>query len=129
MSAVTPSPIWRFLVDENLPRSLASELAALGYTATHIHDLGMGGAKDLAVYAYTQSQSATLITGDKDFSDIRAYPPPHSGIVIVEVPDTMPPAARNQLVLRQLATLSGQSLESALVIIAPGRVRVRHLLP
>lgn len=121
-----PAPTWRFLVDENLPRSLATDLQALGAVAEHIYDVGMGGAKDPAVYAYAQAHQETILTGDKDFSDIRAYPPPHAGLVIVEVPDTLPPETRKRVILRQLATLAGQSLANTLVIIQPGRVRVRR---
>jgi predicted nuclease of predicted toxin-antitoxin system len=46
--------VWRFLVDENLPRSLASELAARGYAAEHVYDIGLGGAKNPAVFAHAQ---------------------------------------------------------------------------
>jgi predicted nuclease of predicted toxin-antitoxin system len=91
-----------------------------------VYDLGLGGAKDPAVYAHAQTQRATIVTGDKDFSDIRAFPPPHAGIVVVEVPDTMLPEPRKKLILLQLATLAGQSLENALVIVEPGRVRIRR---
>ncbi len=101
-------------------------MRAAGYGADHVYDLGMAGSKDPAVYAYAQAQRMIIITGDKDFSNILAYPPPHAGLVIVEVPDTMLPGARKRLILRQLATLSGQSLESALVIIEPARVRIRR---
>ena len=52
--------------------------------------------------------------------------PPHAGIIVVEVPDTMPPDQRKQLILRQLATLAGQSLADTLVILEPGRVRIRR---
>lgn len=47
-----PSSAWAFLIDENLPLSLAAELRALGHSAEHVRDAGMGGAKDPAVYAY-----------------------------------------------------------------------------
>jgi predicted nuclease of predicted toxin-antitoxin system len=117
---------WRFLVDENLPRSLATDMRAAGYQADHVYDLGMAGSKDPAVYVYAQAQRMTIITGDKDFSNILMYPPPHAGLVIVEVSDTMLPDARKRIILRQLATLSGQSLENTLVIIEPGRVRIRR---
>lgn len=117
---------WRFLVDENLPRSLTADLRAAGYGADHVYDLGMAGSKDPAVFAYAQAQHLTIITGDKDFSNILMYPPPHAGLVVVEVPDTMLPDARKRVLLRQLATLRGQSLENALVIIEAGRVRVRR---
>lgn len=120
------SSSWAFLVDENLPRSLAGDLRAQGYSAEHVRDTGMGGAKDPAVYAYAQSHDLTIITGDKDFSDIRAYPPPHAGIVVVEVPDTMLPAQRNDLIIRQLSTLAGQSLHNTLVIVEPNRMRIRR---
>lgn len=97
-----------------------------GHAAEHVYDLGMSGAKDPAVYAYAQAQGETILTGDKDFSNIRAYPPPHSGLIVVEVPDTMPPNKRKQIIFRQLATLAGRSLTDTLVIIEAGRVRVRR---
>jgi predicted nuclease of predicted toxin-antitoxin system len=118
--------VWRFLVDEDLPRSLASDLAAQGQIAEHVYDIGIGGAKDPAVYAWAQAQRATIITGDKDFSDLRAYPPPHAGIIVVDVPDTMLPDARKQLILCHLAALAGQSFGNTLVIIESSRVRIRR---
>ncbi len=121
-----PVPQWRFLVDENLPRSLAVDLQALDYTAEHVYDIQMGGAKDPAVYAYAQSQHAIIVTGDKDFSNVLAYAPPHAGIVVVEVPDSLPPDARKRVILRELAALGGQSLENTLVIIEVGRARIRR---
>jgi|SRR6185437_6393315 len=126
VSSGQPKSQWRFLVDENLPRSLAVDLQALGYTAEHVYDIQMGGAKDPAVYAYAQAQHAILITGDKDFSNILAYAPPHAGIVVVEISDSLPPDARKQAILRELATLGDQTLDNALVIIEPGRVRIRR---
>jgi len=74
MSTSHPPTVWRFLVDENLPRSLVPELTALGYVAEHVYDIGMAGTKDPVVYAYAQAQQATIITGDKDFSNIHVYP-------------------------------------------------------
>lgn len=126
MSSGQPSLTWRLLVDENLPRTLVSDLIALGHYAEHIYDLGMGGSKDPAVWMYAQSHGLTIITGDKDFSDLRAFPPPHAGIIVVEVPDTLSPAQRKRLMLRELALLAGQLLDNTLVIIEPGRVRIRR---
>src|SRR6185437_7298699 len=126
VSSGQPKSQWRFLVDENLPRSLATDLQALGHTAEHVYDIHMGGAKDPAVYAYAQSQHAVLITGDKDFSNILAYAPPHAGIVVVEISDALPPDARKRAILRELAALGGQSLENTLVIIEVGRARIRR---
>jgi hypothetical protein len=73
-----------------------------------------------------ESRRLRILTGDKDFSNIRVYGPPHAGIVVVEVPDTLPPEPRKRLIVRQLATLAGQSLENSLVIIEPARIHVRR---
>jgi predicted nuclease of predicted toxin-antitoxin system len=78
------------------------------------------------VWAYAQAHDETVLTKDKDFADIRAYPTPHAGIVIVTVPDVITVTTFVQLILDGLASLVGQSLASAVVTIAPGRVRVRR---
>lgn len=66
MSSGGTAPSWRFLVDENLPRSLVADLEQQVFAAEHVYDLQIGRAKDPAVYAYAQSQRAILLTGDKD---------------------------------------------------------------
>ncbi len=119
---------WRFLVDENLPYFLADHLRAAGHYAEHVYDAGLRGVKDPPVYAYAQAQRLTIVTGDKGFGDIRVYPPPHAGLVVVEVPDKLPVADRARIIVDGLAQLaeqlSGQSLANALVILERGRVRV-----
>ena len=117
---------WYFLVDENLPRLLASRLRAVGYQAEDVRDVGLGRHPDHDVWRYAQSQMRTLITQDSDFADIRAYPAPHAGIVIADLPDQLAIAGKMRVILDGLASLAGQSLANAVVTIAPGRVRVRR---
>ena len=127
MSSPARSPAtWRFLVDENLTRLLAPPLLAAGYVAEDVRDVGLGSRPDNEVWAYAQAHDETLVTKDKDFADIRAYQTSHAGIVIVDVPDAISVATFMQLILAGLASLIGQSLASAVVTIAPGRVRVRR---
>ena len=127
MSSPAPSPaIWCFLVDENMTRLLAPRLLAAGYVAEDVRDVGLGSRPHNEVWAYAQAHDETLVTKDKDFADIRAYHTPHAGIVIVDVPDAISVATFMQLILAGLASLIGQSLASAVVTIAPGRVRVRR---
>src|SRR6185312_2279392 len=127
MSSPTPSAgTWRFLVDENMPRVLAPRLQTSGYVAEDVRDVTLATRPDNEVWAYAQTQNATVITRDKNFADIRAYPPPHAGIVIADVPDVITVATFIQLVLDGLASLAGQSLANAVVTIAPGRVRIRR---
>ena len=45
----------RFLVDANLPRSLADAARAAGDEATHVRDVGLGDASDDAIAVQTRT--------------------------------------------------------------------------
>jgi len=114
------------LVDENLPRLFAACLRAVGYQAEDVRDVGLGTHPDADVWSYAQAHTRTLVTQDNDFADIRAYPAPHAGIVMVDLPDRLSIAVRMQLILDGLASLAGQSLANAVVTISLGHVRVHR---
>jgi predicted nuclease of predicted toxin-antitoxin system len=114
------------LVDENLPRQLVARLRADGYTAEHVTGVGLRGRPDADVYAFSQALGATLITADAGFGNLLEYPPPHAGIVIVRVPDTLSIGQRVDAVASGLASLAGQQRRDALITIEVGRVRVRR---
>jgi predicted nuclease of predicted toxin-antitoxin system len=63
--------VLRFLVDAQLPPALARKIAALGYDAEHLLDLGLLEADDSTVWDYALSKQAVIITKDEDFA-IRA---------------------------------------------------------
>lgn len=127
MSSPRPSgSAWRFLVDENATRLLTPRLLAAGYSAEDVRDVGLATRPDSEVWAYAQAHQRTIVTKDKDFADMRAYPSPHAGIVIIDIPDTISITTYVQLILDGLASLAGQSLPDSIITIAPGRVRVRR---
>src|SRR5947209_5051725 len=81
---------WAFLVDENTAKSLAFALRAAGYTAEHVYEVGLQGHPDTDIFAYAQAHQRTMITADPDFARILNFPPPHFGIMVLRLPDTMP---------------------------------------
>lgn len=87
-SGFAPSTnVKRFLVDEDLPRSLARALAVVGMDAIHVIDAGLRGRSDSDILAGAKEQHRTLLTGDLDFSNLLRYPlGTHSGIVIARFP-------------------------------------------
>jgi predicted nuclease of predicted toxin-antitoxin system len=73
-----------FFVDANLPRSVTTLLIGLGHQVEFARDAGLGAATDTEIAAYVQKTSATLLTRDLDFGDIRRYPPEdYNGIVVL----------------------------------------------
>lgn len=60
----------RFLIDAQLPPTLAAHLSAHGFKAEHVNRIGLGGAEDSRIWAYAVEHRAVLITKDGDFADL-----------------------------------------------------------
>jgi predicted nuclease of predicted toxin-antitoxin system len=118
--------IWRFLVDEDLPRITAQVLVEAGYEAEDVRAVGLRGHNDSEVFAYAQAHGQIVVSADKGFTNTLRFPlGSHAGIVVVRVPDALPTAKMHQELLGGLASLTGKTLTGALVIVEIDRVRVR----
>lgn len=62
----------RILVDQNLPRSLATRLAFAGHDALHTSDEGLERATDPVVFTACINQDRVLVTGDKKLTKFLA---------------------------------------------------------
>ena len=115
-----------FLVDEDLPRSLVGDLRQAGLTAEHVIDLGMRGRSDDDILALARSRNLVLVTGDVGFGNLFRYPPKtHAGIVVARLPNELPTATTNTLIVAVLLGLTSEEVVGGLVIIEPGRIRIR----
>lgn len=71
-------------LDENLGRLHMEYLRRCGYEADRVHDQGLSGASDEAVWERAVAEGRFLITLDLGFSDIlRFQPGTHPGILLV----------------------------------------------
>jgi predicted nuclease of predicted toxin-antitoxin system len=61
-----------FLIDAQLPPSLAGALRQAGCQAVHVDDLGLLQAADQKIWDEAISRSAVLVTKDRDFPLRRA---------------------------------------------------------
>jgi predicted nuclease of predicted toxin-antitoxin system len=120
-------PHWRFLVDENLPARLIDLLRGEGYDAEHAYDVGLRARPDTDVFTFARTASATLITQDHDLErDTGQFPPPHPGVILIELPQHWSRENKMQRILAALRSLAGQSLQNTVVIVEPSQVLVRH---
>ncbi len=119
--------MWEFLVDEDMPRSTAAVLRQAGHSATDVRDVGLRGHSDAEVFAFAQSRRAALVTADKGFANVVSFPPGrHWGLIVLRVPNELPTRQVNQTLLRALADLEGEELRGLLVIVEPGKTRIRR---
>ena len=116
-----------FLIDEDLPRSLVRALSDAGMEAIHVIDAGLRGRSDSDVLAEANRSRRTLLTADLDFSNLLQYPlGTHAGIVIARFPNETPVGTLNAAVVAALYSLADDEVAGCLVIIEPGRVRLRR---
>ncbi|AZU05169.1 hypothetical protein X907_2658 [Glycocaulis alkaliphilus] len=59
-----------FLVDVQLPKTLARWITEQGAEAVHVHDVGLGRATDREICELAQSQGRIIVTKDADFLDL-----------------------------------------------------------
>lgn len=115
---------WRILIDDNLPDTLVQGFRAIGWLAEHTQDVGLRGRPDAELFAYAQRHDAAIVTQDHDLADRRLFPPPHAGILLVQLPQHWPRPQKEQRVVQALRGLGGSSLRDTLVIVEPSQVLV-----
>lgn len=117
----------RFLVDEDLPRSLAAALSTAGFEAIHVTDAGLRGRSDAEVLAEAIRQSRALVTGDVGFSNLLRFPlGEHAGVVVLRFPTEISVAALNSAAVAALTSLTAEEIAGSLVIVEPNRIRLRR---
>jgi predicted nuclease of predicted toxin-antitoxin system len=90
----------RFVVDDQLPVSLARYFSSLGHVAEHVSDIGLTGAPDTLIWKYASEIGAVIVSKDDDFVGIRARHPDGPAVVWLRVGNT-----RTKPLLDRMATL------------------------
>jgi predicted nuclease of predicted toxin-antitoxin system len=116
----------RLKVDENLPDDVAEVLTADGHDALTVRDQGWSGLADDALWRGIQAEGRWVVTADKEFADLRRFPPgTHAGVILLR------PAQENR---REYAHLTQvmidgidlQNISGAVVVVTERGVRVRR---
>jgi hypothetical protein len=115
-----------FLIDENMPRSLAAQIMALGFTVQDVRDMGLRGRPDSDVFDAAIIADAIIITRDRGFIIERNWPAPFTaGVIFVHLPDDTPVSVINGKIVDLLAQRLSVSLLGAVTIMEPRRALSR----
>ena len=115
------------LVDEDMPRSLAPLLRAAGMTAEDVRDSGLRGRSDDEIFGYAATHRLALLTADVGFANLIRFPlRRHFGIIVVRFPNELSAAVLNAAILEALTDLKEDDIIGNLVVIEPGRIRLRR---
>ena len=115
----------RFKLDENLTIQIQRLLTEHGHDAGTVLDEGIGGATDSTIASVCQAEHRVLVTLDKDFADIRAYPPDeYPGIVVLRLTSNST-ADLLRIGARLVETFSTSSPDGQLWTVEGSRIRIR----
>ena len=88
----------RIKLDESIPGAIAGVVRARGHDVDTVIEESLGGRDDPTVLAAATNDGRLLITLDRGFGDVRAYPPgTHPGIVVLRPDDQRVPTVTDTI--------------------------------
>lgn len=87
----------RFLVDAQLPRSLAELLHQHGHEAAHVFDTLPSNARDPIIWPFALKEGYTLVTKDEDFAEWSRLRQPAPPVVWLRIGNVKRAALRAKL--------------------------------
>lgn len=113
-------------LDEGLSYRLKPTLQELGHDVDTVADEGLRSEDDAVLAAIARQNRRMLFTLDRGLGDLRQYAPgEHPGIVVFRLSSTGPGAV-NRFVESFVRNHGLDELAGCLVIVEPGKVRVRR---
>jgi hypothetical protein len=104
-----------FLVDENMPRTLAPQIADLGFAVQDVRDIGLRARPDSEVMDAAIATDAIIITRDRGFANPKTWPTEFTaGMIFVDLPSNTPAKIGNARVLELIAKRLPVSLLGAI---------------
>ena len=117
----------RLFVDEDLPRSLVTDLIEDGFEATDVRSAGLKGKPDEDLVEFAKKTDAVLLTGDIGIGNVLRFPlGSHSGIALVRWPEGLPIESLKRMIRAGLKGLTDEEVMGNLVVIEPGKLRVKR---
>jgi len=113
-------------LDEDLSPLNLPLFRQFGYDARTVVQQGLQGSSDEALWRRIQEDGEMLVTADKGFGDIRAFPPgSHAGIILLRAEDPRIPVYE-----RVLSTLLSKhrldDLSGFVVVVTETLIRIRR---
>jgi predicted nuclease of predicted toxin-antitoxin system len=119
----------KFFLDEDMPGSTARVLRARGHEVLDVWECGLSGKSDEEIYRYAMKEHAIIITRDRGFGNLYLQTPGvNPGIVIAHFPNEVSNDKMNRRLDIALLLLPENDIRGNLVIIEPGRLRIRRRL-
>ncbi|MEO8149788.1 MAG: DUF5615 family PIN-like protein [Bacteroidia bacterium] len=116
-----------FLLDENIPPSLAGIIEGEGFSSVHVRDLKLLASPDEIIFDYAAEKEMIIITHDLDFGRIHAYRGKNKPSVILFRIEPLTVNTMAEILLANLKVLETDLQKGAIVVIDQDQIRIREL--
>lgn len=116
----------RVKLDEDLSEMVGEPLSVAGYLVATVLEQGWGGLKDPELWPRVVSEGKYFVTADKEFGDIRLYPPGTNPGILVLRPEHESIVAYRSLVAQVISKHALESLFGCTTVATPRGIRVRR---
>lgn len=116
----------RAVIDEDLPRIIDKVLESLSWEVKDVRDTNLRGKSDKEIISFARKSKAVLFSADWGFANILNFPPQcYYGIVILSFPNEVSTKLIAKETKKALTKIPLKSFKNNLIIIEPGRARIR----
>jgi predicted nuclease of predicted toxin-antitoxin system len=114
----------RILADECVYQITVDVIRSWGFSVITAQEAGLAGYKNGDVLAYAQNNTLIFLTRDKDFTDVRIYPPSDfNGIIVIKISPSNQHDV-HQILHQVLSAKSLNELRAKLVVVDRKKYRV-----
>ena len=118
----------KFLIDNALSRRVAEQLSQAGHDAVHVRDRGLQKADDTVIFECAEREERVVVSADTDFGTLLAL---HQGqkpsVILFRGATSRRPDDQARLLLTNFSQMEKDLEAGAIVVIEPGRIRIRPL--